>query len=80
MEEHVSDREARSYDCPRLGRPVVVSYLYQDGDSCDVPRGVHCSGSLDCGVERVGPGGEHQFDWGPCPLRSELVREGFLPP
>jgi hypothetical protein len=84
VEEHVSEREARNYDCPRLGRPVVVSYLYEgdsQGDSGrDVPRGVHCSGALECGVERAEPGGGHQFDWGPCPLGPELVREGFLPP
>jgi hypothetical protein len=78
---HSSEREARSYDCPRLGRPVVVSYFYEGGGSeHEVPRGVHCTGSLDCGVERAASGGEHVFDWGPCPLRPELVREGFLPP
>jgi hypothetical protein len=79
--EHLSEREARNYDCPRLGKPVVVSYLYQGGDNGhDVPRGVHCSGSLECGVERTEPGGEHLFDWNPCPLRPEFVREGFLQP
>jgi hypothetical protein len=76
----MSEREARNYECPRLGKPVVVSYLFgEDGTGRCTPHGVHCGGALECGVERALPDGGHAFDWGECPLRPELVREGFLP-
>lgn len=75
-----SERGARTYDCPRLGRPVVVSYLYQgDGGAGASPRGVQCAGALECGVERVNDEGRPEYDWALCPLRPDLVREGFLP-
>ena len=75
-----SEREARNYDCPLLGKPVVVSYLFgSEGGKHDSPRGVQCAGALECGVESVGADGVHEFDWSQCPLRPELVREGFLP-
>lgn len=75
-----SEREARNYDCPRVGRPVVVSYLFEENDAGHgTPRGVQCGGALECGVERVGADGVHEFDWRECPLRPELIREGFLP-
>jgi hypothetical protein len=70
-----------SYDCPRLGRVVVVSHLFEPADvGRGAPRGVHCAGARECGVERVGQDGRVEFDWSDCPLRPELVREGFLPP
>ena len=76
-----SEREARNYDCPRLGEPVVFSYLFtQKTSGHGDPRGVHCAGARKCGVEQVGQDGDSEFDWGLCPLRPELVREGFLPP
>ena len=75
-----SEREARNYDCPLLGKPVIVSYLFKEGDvGHSSPRGVQCAGALECGVESVGADGVHVFDWRQCPLRPELVREGFLP-
>ena len=76
---HTSEREVRNYDCPRLGRPVVVSYLFRQTEAGrGAPRGVHCGGALDCGVERVAVDGTHEFDWGVCPLFPDLVSEGFL--
>ena len=75
-----SEREARNYECPVLGKPVIVSYLFEDlGEVHGSPRGVHCAGALECGVESVGADGVHEFDWNTCPLRPELIREGFLP-
>lgn len=76
-----SEREVRTYNCPRLGKPVVVSYLFKDGSvGKRTPRGVQCSGALECGVERVASDGTHDFDWRGCPIRPELVSEGFLAP
>ncbi|MCK4916141.1 MAG: hypothetical protein KAS89_08215, partial [Candidatus Eisenbacteria sp.] len=75
-----SEREVRNYACPLLGKPVVVSYLFeQAGIGHGAPRGVHCAGARECGVERVSQGGGSEFDWAVCPLRPDLVREGFLP-
>jgi len=75
-----SEREARSYNCQRLGKPVVVSYLFGTGsDGRASPRGVQCAGALECGVERVAADGAHELDWRECPLRPDLVRQGFLP-
>jgi len=76
-----SEREVRNYDCPRLGRPVVFSYLFeQTSFGHGGPRGVHCAGARECGVERVVADGAHEFDWSVCPLRADLVRDGFLAP
>jgi hypothetical protein len=76
-----SEREVRNYACPRLGKTVVVSYLFEPRDvGRGDPRGVHCAGARDCGVERIGQDGATVFDWGVCTLRPDLVREGFLPP
>lgn len=75
-----SEREVRNYDCPRLGRPVVFSYLFKEGHEGEtVPRGVHCARAVECGVERKGQGGHSEFDWTSCPLWPELVEKGFLP-
>jgi hypothetical protein len=75
-----SESEPRNYSCPRLGKVVVVSYLFEP-KSVDrgAPRGVHCAGARECGVEQAGQGQERTYDWTPCPLYPELVREGFLP-
>ena len=76
-----SEREIRNYSCPRLGKAVVVSYLFEPtAVGHGAPRGVHCAGARECGVERVGQGGKSEFDWSECPLRPDFVREGFLPP
>ena len=76
-----SEREARNYDCPRLGEAVVFSYLFgPETDGHRDPRGVHCAGARRCGVERTGQDGASELDWSICPLRPELVRQGFLPP
>jgi hypothetical protein len=58
----------------------VVSYLFdrESGGHAD-PRGVHCGGAIECGVEQVREDGTHAFDWTLCPLWSEFVIEGFLP-
>ena len=76
-----SEREPRNYSCARLGKVVVVSHLFE-AENVDrgAPRGVHCAGARDCGVERMGQGGQSVYDWTICPLYPELVREGFLPP
>lgn len=75
-----SEREVRNYSCPRLGKVVVFSYLFEQTEvGHGAPRGAHCAGARECGVERVGQGGPSTFDWSDCPLRPELVREGFLP-
>ena len=75
-----SEREVRNYGCPRLGKPVVVSYLFeQTSFGHGGPRGVHCAGARECGVERILADGAHEFDWSVCPLRPDLVRDGFLP-
>jgi hypothetical protein len=75
-----SEREVRTYTCPLLGKPVVVSYLFGQSDSSHgAPRGVHCAGARECGVEHIREGGGSEFDWTICPLRPDLVREGFLP-
>ena len=75
-----SEREPRNYSCPRLGRVVVVSYLFVTKDiDRGAPRGVHCAGARECGVERMGQGTEAVYDWTICPLYPDLVREGFLP-
>ncbi len=75
-----SEREARNYACPLLGKPVVVSYLFEQADlGHGAPRGVHCAGARECGVERLSQGGGSEFDWTICPLRPDLVRKGFLP-
>ena len=75
--EKVSEREAQTYDCPRLGRPVVVSYLYRTSHK---PAGVKCARVSECGVELRDTGSERRLDWTLCPLYPDLVREGFLPP
>jgi len=75
-----STREARTYDCPRLGKPVVVSYMYRPKEQGESePSGIHCTGARECGVDEgdLEPG--HVFDWTLCPLYPDLVREGFLP-
>ena len=75
-----SEREVRNYDCPRLGKPVVVSYLFENTSvGHGAPRGVHCAGAKECGVERPTGDGTHAYDWTLCPLHPDLVREGFLP-
>ena len=73
-----SEREARNYNCPRFGRPVVFAYLFE-GRAGTAPRAVECSGAIECGVERTGADGAHEYDWSECPLRPELMRRGFLP-
>jgi hypothetical protein len=76
-----SEREVRNYACPRLGRLVVVSYLFEERDvGRGDPRSVHCAGARECGVERIGQGGASVFDWTDCPLYPDLVRDGFLTP
>jgi hypothetical protein len=76
-----SERGARVYDCPRLGRPVVVSYLQRECASGRVvPAGVHCAGARECGVEQVDQEGRGRFTWDLCPLWPEFVRDGYLPP
>lgn len=76
-----SEREARNYACPRLRETVVFSYLFEEtATGHGAPRGVHCTGARECGVERASQAGRAEFDWSICPLRPELVREGFLPP
>ena len=75
-----SEREVRNYDCPRLGKPVVFSYLFESKSvGHGAPRGVHCAGANECGVERLTGDGSHSYDWSVCPLYPDLVREGFLP-
>ena len=75
-----SEREVQNYDCPRLGKPVVFSYLFEDASvGHGAPRGVHCAGALECGVERILGDETHGFNWRLCPLWPVLVDKGFLP-
>lgn len=76
-----SEREVRSYACPRLGKVVVFSYLFVLEDAGrGHPRGVHCAGACECGVERRAQGGGSVLDWRECPLYPDLVKEGYLSP
>lgn len=75
-----SEREVRNYDCPKLGKPVVFSYLFEDAPvGHGAPRGVHCAGAPECGVEQVLADGTHASNWRLCPLWPDLVVKGFIP-